>query len=79
MKLRLDQLSAAGNLREFSALPQAHCRQVDDRDKRFSADLDGTYRLIFEVADEPVPHRKDGGIDLGAVKAVRVLEITDHH
>lgn len=80
VKLRLEQLTAAGNLKEFRTLPQARCHQLTgDRDEQFSADLDGPYRLIFEVADEPVPRLPDGGIDLDAVRTVRIVEITDPH
>ncbi len=80
VKLRLDQLAAAGDLREFHTLPQARCHQLTgNRDEQFSADLDGPYRLIFEVADDPVPRLTSGGIDLEAVRSVRILEITDPH
>lgn len=78
--LRLEQLAASANLADFHKLPQTRCHQLSaDRDEQFSADLDGPYRLIFEVADDPVPRRGDGGIDLEKVTRVRVLEIADTH
>ena len=77
---RLEQLDTSANLADFHKLPQARCHQlVGDRDEQFSADLDGPYRLIFEVANVPIPRRPDGGIDLQKVTRVRVLEITDTH
>ena len=78
--LRLEQLAASANLADFHRLPQARCHQLkNDRDEQFSADLDGPYRLIFEVANDPVPRRPDDGIDLEKVTRVRVLEIADTH
>ncbi|WP_105032402.1 type II toxin-antitoxin system RelE/ParE family toxin [Arthrobacter ruber] len=78
--MRLDQLAASDNLAEFHRLPQARCHQlVGGRDEQFSADLDGPYRLIFEVANIPIARLTDGGIDLSLVTRVRVLEIADPH
>ncbi|MBT2515821.1 type II toxin-antitoxin system RelE/ParE family toxin [Streptomyces sp. ISL-90] len=80
LQQRLDQLAAAANLAEFCKLPQARCHQLrKNRDEQFSADLDGPYRLIFEVADNPIHRLDDGGIDLTLVTRVRVLEIVDTH
>lgn len=78
--MRLDQLSAAADLAEFTKLPQVRCHQLGaDRDEQVSADLDGPYRLIFEVADDPIPRKSDGGIDTAAVHRVILIEITDTH
>ena len=80
LQRRLDQLAASNDLAEFNMLPQARCHQLkEDRDEQLSADLDGHYRLIFEVANMPVPRLADGGIDLTLVKRICVLEITNTH
>ena len=77
IKLRLDQMQAAASIAELMTLPGARCHQLcADRDVQFSVDLDGPYRLIFEVDVTPVPRRQDKGI---AVDAVVVIEITDTH
>jgi proteic killer suppression protein len=78
--LRLNQMSAATSLAELFTLPQARCRQVvADRDEQFSLDLGGPYRLVIEVADEPTPRLKDGGIDLDQVQGVIVIDIIGPH
>ena len=80
IKLRLDQLAAAANLAEMCVLPQARCHQLSgDRHEQFSLDLDGPYRLIIEIDNDPVPRQDDGGINLSAVDAVRVVEVADTH
>jgi hypothetical protein len=38
-----------------------------------------TYRLIFEVDMDVIPRRPDGGIDVGAVDGVVLIEIRDTH
>lgn len=78
--LRLDQLAASENLATFHELPQARCHQLTaDRDEQFSCDLDGPYRLVFEVANDPLPRKSDGGIDLSAVTRIVLVDIVDTH
>lgn len=80
VQLRLGQLAASTTLSDFCLLPQARCHQLSgDKDEKFSADLDGPYRLIFEIDNDPVPRLPDGGLDLTRATRVCVLEITDTH
>ena len=77
---RLTQLHAAPTLADLATLPQARFHELTgNRKGQCSVDLDGPYRLIFEVLDEPIPRQSDGGIDLSQVRGVRLLEITDPH
>jgi proteic killer suppression protein len=50
-----------------------------NRDEQFAVNLDGKMRLVFDTANDPVPRRADGGIDLGLVTAIRILEVVDYH
>lgn len=50
-----------------------------DRDEQFAVDLVYPFRLVFEANHEPVPRRKDGGIDTDQVTAIRILEVIDYH
>lgn len=78
--LRLAQLRASTTLQELATLPQARFHQLtENRDEQFSVDLDGPYRLIFEILDDPIPRLADGGIDLTQVRGIRILEIADPH
>lgn len=80
IRLRLSQMQAARTIAELMRLPGARCHQLrGDRDEQFSVDLDGPYRLIFEVDTDPIPRRDDGGIDVETVDAVVVIEIVDPH
>lgn len=80
LQRRLAELAAATCIADLFLLPQARCHQLKaDRDELFSVDLEGANRLIFEVADEPTPRKRDGGIDINQVKRIAVVEITDTH
>jgi len=62
------------------SLPQARCHQLTrDLDECFSLDLDGPYRLILKVVEDPIPRRRDGGIDPKLVRRVQIFDIVDTH
>jgi proteic killer suppression protein len=50
-----------------------------DRDDHFAVDLVHPYRLVFEPDHDPIPRLEDGGINLEAVSAIRILEVIDYH
>jgi plasmid maintenance system killer protein len=77
---RLQEMEAAENLAQLFTLPAARCHQLSgDRDEQFAVDLKHPFRLVFEVADDPVPRKDDGGIDRARVTSVEVMEVGDYH
>jgi proteic killer suppression protein len=79
LQLRLDQMRASATLSVFRRVhPRCH-ELTGDRKGQWSADLDGPYRLLFEVADDPIPKDAQGGIDPSAVRKVRIIDVTDTH
>lgn len=50
-----------------------------DRDEQFAVDLVHPKRLVFEPDHDPIPRLEDGGIDLEAVTAIRIMEVVDYH
>jgi plasmid maintenance system killer protein len=80
IRRRLDELRDAVVLEDLRNLPGPRCHELTgDRDEQLSMDLDHPYRLILDVADDPVPRRPDGGLNWAQVSAVRILEVTDTH
>ena len=81
IRKRLDELVDAENLATMRYMPQAHCHELKaSRRGQLAVKLDGRYRMIFEVADEPVPRKPDGGLDWSGVTAIRILELAvDYH
>lgn len=47
--------------------------------EQFAVDLKHPKRLVFEIADNPVPRKPDGGLDLASVTSVVVVEVVDYH
>jgi plasmid maintenance system killer protein len=81
IRARLDELADAGNLDAMRFLPQAYCHELKgNRAGQLAVKLDQGYRMVFEPANNPVPKKKDGGLDWNQVTAVRILELSeDYH
>ncbi len=45
----------------------------------FAVDLVHPFRLVFKPAQDPIPLRDDGGIDLEAVTAIEIVHVLDYH
>jgi proteic killer suppression protein len=80
IRQRLLELEAANTLADLSTLPPPRCHQLTENlDEQFAVDISRNERLVFEVADDPIPRKPDGGIDLERVTEIRVLRIEDYH
>ncbi|MDE3113008.1 MAG: type II toxin-antitoxin system RelE/ParE family toxin [Chloroflexota bacterium] len=79
LKARLTQLSAAVVLSDLVNAPGHLEALTGNRKGQFSMRLTANWRLVFEVADEPVPMLSDGGIAIEEVRSVRILEVVDYH
>ncbi len=79
IRRRLDDLRAAANLLVMRTLP-GRCHELkENREGQLSIDLDGPYRLIFRVANDPVPAKSDGGLDWSQVTVIEILGLEDTH
>ena len=77
---RLDELRAAACLADIAKLPQARCHELKgNRGGQISVDLDHPYRLLFTVANDPIPRRADGGLDWSEVTAIMITGVEDTH
>jgi plasmid maintenance system killer protein len=80
LKQRLTELKAADVLSDISHLPPSRLHELTgNRSGIFSVDLEHPYRLLFMVANNPVPLKEDGGIDKRSVTEVEIVEIADTH
>jgi plasmid maintenance system killer protein len=80
IRRRLDEFRAADTLEVMRTLPQVRCHELrGDREGTLAVDLDHPYRLIFEVANDPVPGKPDGGMNWREVTAIKVLAVEDYH
>jgi proteic killer suppression protein len=77
---RLDELRAANTLADMRSIPAAHCHELTgDRKGQLAVDLKQPYRLIFVVANDPVPRKEDGGLDWQKVTAIEIVKWEDYH
>jgi plasmid maintenance system killer protein len=79
IRRRLDDLRAAPVLEVMRSLP-GRCHELQaDHKGQLSIDLDGPYRLLFTVGNNPVPVKPDGGWDWKRVTTIVVLGVENTH
>jgi proteic killer suppression protein len=81
VRARLDELADADSLLVLSFLPQAQCHELKgNRAGQLAVKLDKGFRLVFEVGNDPVPRKADGGLNWNRVTAIRILTLAeDYH
>jgi plasmid maintenance system killer protein len=81
IRARLDELADADNLAVMRHLPQAHCHELKGRRSgQLAVKLDKGFRMVFDVANDPVPRKPDDGLDWSKVTAIRIIELAeDYH
>ena len=76
---RLAALQAADTLTDMKDFP-GRCHELrGDHAGQLALDLDHPYRLIFEADHDPIPRKKDGGLDWTAVSSVCIIGVEDYH
>jgi plasmid maintenance system killer protein len=82
IRLRLNELRATSSLYDLGPPKSGpgRCHELTgERKGQLSVDLDHPYRLIFVPYHNPVPLKKDGGLDWKQVTAIMVVGIEDTH
>ncbi len=82
LKIVMVALRAAPSLGAFGPpmSPPPRCHELTgNRRGQLSLDLDHPYRLLFQPTHDPLPVRKEGGLDWNLVTAIKILEIEDTH
>ncbi len=78
--LRLTLLEAAEALSDVPVTPPTRRHELKgNRKGKFAIDVQHPFRIVLEPAHNPVPTREEGGIDLDAVTAVKIITIEDYH
>lgn len=80
LMMRMTLLRAVKNLSQVPTIPPMRCHQLTgNRDEEFAVDLKHPHRLIFRPQHSPIPRKEDGGIDVGKVTAIEIIEVNDYH
>lgn len=78
--VRLAVLRSAPSLAEVPTFPPERRHELSgNRKGEFAVDLVHPHRLVFVPANDPVPFRRDGGIDTSRVTAITIIEVVDYH
>lgn len=77
---RMDDIKASPNLAVLMQLPAANCHPLSGNKKgEWAVNISANHRLIFEIANDPIPIKEDNSIDTIKVTDIRILETTDYH
>ncbi len=78
--LRMEMLSHARTLGMVPVTkPDRRHPLKGNRAGQYAVDLVYPKRLVFEPNHNPMPRKKDGGIDTDQVTAITVIEVIDYH
>ena len=73
-------LSSATCLADIPVNKPERCHELSGKRKgTYAVDLKHPYRLVFNPAQDPVPRKDDGGIDLHRVISIRSIGVEDYH
>lgn len=77
---RMAVLRAAATLAQVSNLPPDRCHELESsKGGKYAVDLKQPYRLVFCVANDPIPMKDDGGVDKAKVTAIEIQSVEDYH
>jgi len=80
LQQRLMELKAADTLDDVPRVPPPRCHELSGKMKgQLSVDLVHPYRLIFIPDHDPIPHKRDGGLDWTRVTRILLVEVTNTH
>ena len=79
IKQRMNELKAAENLAVIATLPALRLHQYKGDTKIWSIDIQQNWRILFELAQEPVPQLEDGGTALQEIKIIKIISVEDPH
>ena len=77
------RLAVLKNARTLSLVPttkpERRHQLTGNRRGQYAIDLIHPHRLVFKPDHEPIPRKKDGGIDTDRVTAITIIEVIDYH
>lgn len=77
---RIDEIEASPNLEVLILIPAAHCHPLrGKREGEWAVDISANHRLVFEIANDPVPRLNDGTIDTIKITDIGIIETIDYH
>lgn len=80
IKRRMAVLRGATCLEQVTHLPPEGCHELHPvKSGKYAVYLKHPWRLIFCVANNPIPKKEDGGVDKTKVTAIEIQSVEDYH
>lgn len=80
IKERIKQLTAAENLSVIAFLPALRLHPYKgNRAGEWSVDIKDNWRIVFEIAQSPIPQKEDGGVNLTQITVIEIVSVEDPH
>lgn len=77
---RMDDIAASPNLAVLMKIPAANCHPLKgNRTGEWALDISANHRMIFIIANDPIPMLDDLSVDTIMVTDISVCEIGDYH
>ena len=77
---RLAVLEAASSLIEIPITPPFRRHELkQNRKGQIAVDLEHPFRLVFKPNHNPMPVKRDGGLDLKKISSITILDVEDYH
>jgi plasmid maintenance system killer protein len=77
---RKDEIESSPTLTVLMQIPAADCHQLaGKRNGQWAVKISGNFRIIFKIADDPLPMKNPTEIDPSSVTKICIIEIVDYH
>jgi plasmid maintenance system killer protein len=80
VSMRLAEIISSDNLAILMQIPAAKCHALSgDRKGEWALNISPNHRLIFEIANDPIPLKEDGSVNTILVTAIELSGTEDYH
>jgi len=76
---RLAEIRASPNLSVLMTIPAAKCHELTNRGGDWAVAISPNYRIIFKIANKPIPKKEDDGINTIKVTDILITSTEDYH
>lgn len=78
---RMDDITSSENLQVLCSIPPANCHLLSgDRTGEWAVDISANHRIIFVIANDPIPKKDDGSVNKILVTDIQIISAQeDYH
>ena len=80
VSLRIAEIRSSDTLAVLQTIPGACCHPlVGDQQGKWAVKISPNHRLVFRIANSPIPRREDGSINTSLITIVEIIGSEDYH